>query len=93
MVLKVTPDLEAKIDAMVTAGRFPSAEAVLRTAMQLLEDRERSEARLLDLIRVGEEQAAQGKLVDFDEHFIKRLSAEADERSQLGLPVKDEVKP
>jgi putative addiction module CopG family antidote len=93
MVLKVTPELEAKVEAMVASGRYPDESAVLRAAMRLLEDNEKAEERLRQLIRVGEEQADRGELVRFDKNFMKRLSAEAEERSRLGLPIKDEVKP
>lgn len=93
MTVKMTPELEAKIDAMVSSGRFPDEAAVLDAAVQLLEDREQSENRLRELLRVGEEQADRGELVEYDANFMKRLGVEALERSRLGLPVKDEVKP
>jgi putative addiction module CopG family antidote len=93
MVLKVTPELEAQVEAMVASGRFPDETAVLSAAMRLLVDRERMDAQLREELRIGEEQMDRGELVSYDENFFPRLLAEAKERSRLGLPVKNAVKP
>ena len=49
--VSLTPHLEAFIAEMVSSGRFPSAGSLVRTALLMLEERERDRAARVELLR------------------------------------------
>ena len=49
--MSLTPHLEAFIHETVTTGRYQSASEVVRTALRLLEERERQKAATLEWLR------------------------------------------
>ena len=49
--VSLTPHLEAFVHETVTAGRYQSASEVVRTALRLLEERERQKAATLEWLQ------------------------------------------
>ena len=93
MTSRVPTDVEDSIREMVESGRFEDADTVLREAVRLLQDHDRKLQRLRAELQIGLDQAARGELIDWTPDFMEQLKQEADERSRLGLPVRDAVKP
>jgi Arc/MetJ-type ribon-helix-helix transcriptional regulator len=93
MVLKGTPELEAKIDAMVSSGRFPDEVAVLSAAVELLEQTELEDEWLRKELAIGLEQDLNGQTHELTRERFEMLRNRAFENAELGRPVKDAVKP
>lgn len=81
MALQLTPEQEQRIRAVVNAGAYPSAEEALDAAVAAVETtaapgfegtQEELEALLLEGLNSGE-------LVEADEAFWNRLTAETDQ--------------
>lgn len=51
MQVSLTPDLERFIERQVLSGRYQSANEVVRAALKLLEDRDRTQAHELETLR------------------------------------------
>lgn len=66
----LTPRNEAMIESLVASGRYQNASEVLRDGLRLIERREAEDAAKLAALRaaarVGEEDIAAGRFVDFD---------------------------
>ena len=92
MSIQLSPEAEATIREFVERGGYTDAEAVLDEALRVLKERDQL-ARLRELIAVAEEQAAQGRVVEWTPDFLDRLKREAAEDDRLGKPYKDEVIP
>lgn len=79
MNVSLTPELERLVDEKVKSGLYTSASEVVREALRLLHERDRTrEHRAAELRRnviVGIEQADRGELADGEE-FFERLSRE-----------------
>jgi len=75
MNVSLTPELESVIDKKVRTGRYGSASEVVREALRLLENRDRTyEARLVALrkeIIAGIAQAGGGETVSLDMEALK----------------------
>ena len=75
MNVSLTPELESVIDKKVRTGRYGSASEVVREALRLLENRDRTyEARLVALrkeIIAGIAQADGGETVSLDMEALK----------------------
>ncbi len=93
MVIQLSPKLEEKISALIASGHYSNAVEVVEDAIELLEHREEHLQWLREEVQIGLDQEARGELVDYTPDFMKRLQREANERTRLGLPVKDAVKP
>lgn len=93
MVIQLSPRLEEKIAELIASGHFSDADEVVGEAIDLLQYREEHLQWLRDEVQKGLEQADRGELVPYSPDFMRRLQREANERSRLGLPVKDVVKP
>jgi Arc/MetJ-type ribon-helix-helix transcriptional regulator len=77
MAYQLPPDIDHRVQAYLGAGGFQSEDAVLRTALDALEDREQERIRRWDdRNRIAIEQSEQGlsKPLD-DEAVIARLRA------------------
>ena len=92
MSIQLSPEAEAQVREFVGRGGYTDAEAVLDEALRVLKERDQL-ARLRELIAVAEEQAAQGRVVEWTPDFLDRLKREAAENVRLGKPLKDEVIP
>jgi len=80
MVVSLKPELQKLVEERVKAGLFPSAEALVNSAVeQVVTEDDLEPGEMEKLLAVGEEQARQGKFVDGDEVFAK-LKARSDVR-------------
>ena len=89
MSVQIAPDIEAQIRDKVETGDYPNAEAVLREAMQLLEERDRKRAWLLEALAEGEK----GEAVEFTPERMELIRRRAQENARQGKPVSDAVTP
>jgi Arc/MetJ-type ribon-helix-helix transcriptional regulator len=72
MPLLVPADIQERVEAQLATGAFQSEDEVLREAMDTLEHRQRSLAKLQAMVREAEESIAAGRLGVFDREAIKR---------------------
>jgi antitoxin ParD1/3/4 len=80
MVVSLKPELQRLVDEKVKAGLFPSAEALVNSAVaQVVAGDDLESGELERLLEVGERQARDGRLVDGEEAFA-RLKARSDAR-------------
>lgn len=77
MNVSLTPELERLVNQKVESGLYSSASEVVREALRLLNERDRTrEHRLAELkrnIAIGIEQADRGELIDGEEFFDQLL--------------------
>ncbi len=72
MVVVLKPELRKLVDEKVKAGLFPSAEALVNSAVeQIVADDDLQPGEMEKLLAIGEEQTKQGRLVDGDAPFPK----------------------
>ena len=81
MAIQLTPEQEQRIQAVVNAGGYPSAEEALDAAVAAVEiaaalDFEGTKAELEALLAEGQNS---GEPVEVDEAFWNRLRAETDQ--------------
>jgi antitoxin ParD1/3/4 len=93
MPRQLTPQHEAVVDRIVASGQYDDPDQVIDEALHLLEERQQRLESLRAEFQIGLDQEARGELIDWTPDFMEQLMQEADERSRLGLPVKDAVKP
>jgi putative addiction module CopG family antidote len=72
MAYQIPPDIDARVQAHLATGEYPSAEAVLREALDALERREESLKRLQEMVREAEEDVAAGRVGYFDAEATMR---------------------
>jgi putative addiction module CopG family antidote len=87
--IQIAPDIEAKIREKVDTGSYPDADAVLREAMLLLEDRDRKHGWLLAALAEGEK----GEAVDFTPERSEQLYQSALRRWEAGEKPSPDVTP
>ena len=83
---------ESLIRQRVASGRYADEAAVVRAALDLLEEHDRIQA-LRDEIQIGLDQIARGEVVEFTPELLDQLSDEAEQNALSGKPVRDAVKP
>ena len=80
MTVSLKPELQKLVEEKVKAGLFPSAEALVNSAVeQFVADDDFEPGEMERLLAVGEEDAREGRLVDGDEAFA-RLKARGEAR-------------
>jgi putative addiction module CopG family antidote len=84
MAYQLPPDLDARIQAQLATGDYPSADEVVRDALDGLERRQQSLAHLQAMVREAEEDVAAGRVGQFDidvtmRRIENRLGANASE--------------
>jgi putative addiction module CopG family antidote len=84
MAYQLPPDLDARIQAQLATGDYPSADEVVRDALDGLERRQQSLAHLQAMVREAEEDVAAGRVGQFDidvtmRRVENRLGANASE--------------
>lgn len=66
MANQLPADVNARVQAQLATGEFPSADDVLREALDALERRQQSLQRLREMVREAEEDVAAGRVGCFD---------------------------
>lgn len=75
MTIALKPELQKLVEEKVKAGLFPSADALVNSAVeQFVAGDDLQPGEMERLLAVGEAQARQGKLIDGDE-VLGRLQA------------------
>jgi putative addiction module CopG family antidote len=89
MSVQIAPDIEAQIRDKVETGTYLNAEAVLREAMQLLDERDRKRAWLLEALAEGEK----GEAIEFTPERAEQLFQSARRRAKAGERPSPDVLP
>ena len=89
MSVQIAPDIEARIREKVESGPYPDADAVLRDAIHLLEDRDRKHAWLLQALAEGEK----GEGRELTQELLDELHERAMRRAQAGEQPSPDVCP
>ena len=92
MTVKLSPQIQAKIEEKVRTGKYNDASEVVRESLRLLDERERLE-RLRAAVAIGDEQIARGEGVKWTSESLDQLKREAEEEDRLNLPISDDVQP
>lgn len=91
MTLTVTPDTEKRIQPWIESGRYSTADAVIRAALQLLEERH------LDALRAklqsGIDQLDRGEGIPFTPELVAQMRRDAEERLRRGESPNPDVCP
>ena len=66
MAYIVPPDLDARLQAQLASGEFSTVDAVLHQALDALENRQQSLARLRGMVQEADEDIALGRIGTFD---------------------------
>jgi|SoiMethySBSTD1v2_1073268.scaffolds.fasta_scaffold3756206_2 Arc/MetJ-type ribon-helix-helix transcriptional regulator len=72
MNLSLPVDIQQRVDAQLAAGAFATGEEVLRSALESLERRQTSLAKLKTMLDSAEEDVAAGRVGLFDREAIKK---------------------
>jgi Arc/MetJ-type ribon-helix-helix transcriptional regulator len=85
MAYQMPTDIDVRVKAQIASGNYPTAEDVLRDAMDGLERRQRSLANLQEMVRAAEEDVAADRVGPFDVDATmrgveRRLAAKASEK-------------
>ena len=89
MSIELTPRAEALIRQKVQSGLYPSIEAAIDAAIELLDERDRRLQRLRAAIAEGEE----GEAIPWTPELMDQLSREAEEMQRRGEMPDPEVCP
>ena len=75
MNVSLTPKLEKLVQRKVASGRYASASEVIREALRMMEDQERTREQKLEELRreiqIGLDQAERGEVHEGDEVFAE----------------------
>ncbi len=93
MTMQLLADVEARVREKVARGEFSDADAVIREAMRLLDERERQLAQLRVMLQTGLNQLDQGEGVRFTPELIAQMRRDAEERFRRGERVNPDVGP
>ena len=92
MTVTLSPELAAIVQSKVDSGRFSDADAVLREALDLLEEQEKL-ARLRVALAVGEEQSDRGEYVEYTPELRAGVLERVREMAAEGRKPKTDVRP
>ena len=92
MAVQLDTQSESLIRQKVASGRYQDEAAVVREALDALEERERLH-RLRELVADGLASAEQGELIELTAELMDELSREADESDRLGQEPNPDVCP
>jgi antitoxin ParD1/3/4 len=93
MSVQLPPRVEARIEQMISTGRYADAGEVIEQALRLLEARERDLAWLRAELAIGEAQEARGELVELTPDRFEEIKRQALDDARRGTPIRDAVKP
>lgn len=66
MAYQLPPDIDARVQAQLASGEYPTADDVLRDALDSLDRRRQSLQRLQAMVREAEDDVAAGRVGFFD---------------------------
>ena len=72
MANQLPADVDARVQAQLATGEFPTADDVLREALDALERGQHSLQRLREMVREAEEDVAAGRVGCFDAEATMR---------------------
>jgi putative addiction module CopG family antidote len=82
--MQLPADVEARVREKVARGEFSDADAVIREAMRLLDERERQLAELRGMLQTGLTQLDRGEGVPFIPELVAQMRRDAEERFRRG---------
>lgn len=65
-------DIAERIQAQIAAGQFGTEDDVIREAIDALENRQQGLGHLQEMIRIADEDIAEGRIAPFDADATKR---------------------
>jgi antitoxin ParD1/3/4 len=92
MVVTLSPELAAIVQSKVDSGRFSDAEAVMREALDLLEEQEKL-GQLRAALAIGEEQSERGEVVEYTPELRAGVLRQVREMAADGRKPKADVLP
>lgn len=92
MPITLSPQLEAFVIEKVESGPYEDAEAVVREALMLLDDRDRLN-RLRASIQEAEAQIDRGEYYQWSPELWEQILAEGDEMVRRGIKPDPDVCP
>ena len=93
MVIHVTPEIEADIRQRVASGEYADEAEVLRTALRMLDARERRLQEIRASIAQGLAEVERGEGIALTPEVMDQIEREAEEHVRSGLPIKLDVCP
>jgi len=91
--MQLPADVEARVREKVARGEFSDADAVIREAMRLLDERERQLAELRGMLQTGLTQLDRGEGVPFTPELVAQMRRDAEERFRRGERASPDVGP
>jgi putative addiction module CopG family antidote len=92
MTAMLSPELAAIVQEKVASGRYSDVDAVLREALDLLEEQEQLKL-LRDALAVGEEQSERGEVVEYTPDLRAGVLRQVREMAADGRKPKADVRP
>ena len=86
MVIQVPTDVAAHIRQKVESGLYDDPEAVIRSALRLLDKRDQRLQELRALIAEGVADIERGDVDEWTPELMAKIDRAADEQIRLGLP-------
>ena len=93
MTMQLPSDVEVRVREKVSRGEFSDADAVIREAMRLLDERESQLAQLRVMLQTGLKQLDQGAGVPFTPTLVAQMRRDAEERFRRGERANPDVGP
>ena len=91
--MQLPADVEARVREKVARGEFSDADAVIREAMRLLDERERQLVELRGMLQTGLTQLDGGEGVPFTPELVAQMRRDAEERFRRGERASPDVGP
>jgi antitoxin ParD1/3/4 len=92
LTVTLSPELSALVKSKVASGRYSDSEAVLREALELLEEQENQE-QLRAAVAVGFEQLERGEEIPYTPESRAGVLARVREMAAEGRKPKADVRP
>jgi putative addiction module CopG family antidote len=85
MEVELTPDQKAFAGQAIQSGRLSKEEDVVREALSLWEERERTRAEVLAAVDEAEASFARGEALEITEQSMRELAASVKQRGRASL--------
>jgi antitoxin ParD1/3/4 len=93
MNVQISPSLEKLIQEKVESGGYSDASEVVEEALRIMDEQDRRARHLRDSVAAGFAQIERGEGIELTPERMEHIMQRAVERSRMGKPVKDDVKP